>query len=168
MKRDSVKSLGTILLILITASSASAETSVLLAEGIEAHPGIDAAYERMNEAYQNLDVDSAGSLYTIDASYLAPGQPVIEGRDAIRDVFDQYFKWVDETHSSISITFDILSRRFEGSAIIDIGIFTVERTTRVGTSSSRGKFVVVAVEGDDGLWRFVIDTYSDLPEEATD
>jgi uncharacterized protein (TIGR02246 family) len=147
----------------LAAAGAHAETPVVSrAAGVEAHSGIDGVYEQFAAAYDRLDPEAVAALYTEEALYLAPGSDVRRGRAAIRDVFAGFFDWVRGRPGGVAIRFEILARRVSGDLAYDVGYYRLRSRGPEGESEDRGKFVVVALRGADGAWRFAVDGYSGL------
>lgn len=63
----------------------------------------------------------------------------------------------------MEIRFRIVQRRVSSDMAYDVGIFTLTQYDTAGKASTgQGKFVVVAVKGKSGEWKFQVDGYSDL------
>lgn len=153
------------MLVAVCAGLAQSAGHLKLESGVTEHKGLDAVYSRFAEGYRKLDADLVASLYTRDASYLTPGRNITTGRKSIKKSFSSFFSNVRQRGERVSIAFRIVQRDVDARLAFDVGIYTVSYTAgdRV-IRRSRGKFVVVAVKGADGLWRFRVDGYSDVPE----
>lgn len=133
--------------------------------------GVEAVYERMSLAYELRDADAVADLYAEDAHYILPDEErrVVTGRDAIRDIFADFFQAVALQQSELTIDFRFVRRSQEGDVAYDVGYYRV-RVLREGEemSASTGKFSTVLRRMDDGRWRFVVDAYSPAPHKAYD
>jgi uncharacterized protein (TIGR02246 family) len=140
--------------------------SLKLEKGVAPHTAIDTIYAEFSRAYATLDADLVTNLYAEDAAYLAPGNDIQTGRSEIRKGFASFFDWVKREGRTMTISFRIVQRRIEKNIGYDVGVYTIVQQKdgkEVGTGS--GKFVVVAVKGKGGQWRFQVDGYSDLKPE---
>lgn len=155
-----------ILLLFSALGAFSQNKDLTLDKGVAKHSGIDKIYGKFSQAYRDLDATAVSDLYTNEALYLVPGADVKRGRDAILKDFSGFFDQTRSESRKLSISFQILERKVSGSLAYDAGIYTLSNTNSAGsTSSSRGKFVVIAVKCKDGVWRFQLDTYNDMPSK---
>jgi uncharacterized protein (TIGR02246 family) len=122
---------------------------------------VDSTFERVaNDGV----LDSVTALYAEDASLLPPNEPVVTGREAIRQHWGRVM-------DSYSLRFDVVSDELEGRGDLAYlrGHFTLTASPKAkgaAAMSDRGKFVKVFRRHADGSWRFVIDIYnSDLPSK---
>lgn len=133
--------------------------------------GVDAVYERMSLSYELRDADAVADLYAENALYILPDadRDVVEGRDAIRDIFADFFEAVALQQQELSIAFRFLRQDHHGDVAYDVGYYRVS-VSRKGKemSASTGKFSTVLRRMDDDRWRFVVDAYSPAPREAYD
>lgn len=137
-----------------------------LEDGVTKHAGIDGIYSKFAQGYRDLDPKAVANLYTEAALYLPPGSDIKRGRNAILQDFSGFFNSTRSEGRKLSITFQILERKVSGDLAYDVGIYTLTNTNASGTASSgKGKFVVVAIKGKDGVWRFQLDTYNDMPSK---
>lgn len=169
-RRSPLVTLATLLL--VAAAAAGAETApaaaeappaLVLAEGVVPHAGVDAIYHRFAAGYDRLDAAAVADLYTPDALYLAPGNEVMRGRAAIGDSFAGFFGAVRAQGGRLAIRFEVLDRVVAPGMVGDVGHFLLSRPGG-GGGGMRGKFSVVARQGDDGAWRFHVDSYSGVDE----
>jgi uncharacterized protein (TIGR02246 family) len=147
------------------AGPAASPPAVVHAEGVAPHAGVDAVYERFAAAYDALDGAAVADLYTADALYLVPGNEVMRGRDAIRGNLAGFLDAVRREGGRLAIRFEILDRVVAPGLVSDVGHFRLARSGG-GGSEMRGKFAVVARQEGDGAWRFHVDSYSGVAEEA--
>jgi uncharacterized protein (TIGR02246 family) len=147
------------------AGPAASPPAVVHGEGVAPHAGVDAVYERFAAAYDALDATAVADLYTADALYLVPGNEVMRGRDALGGNFAGFFDAVRSQGGRLAIRFEILDRVVAPGLVSDVGHFRLASSGGVG-SEMRGKFAVVARQEGDGAWRFHVDSYSGVEEEA--
>lgn len=153
-------------LLLFASFAVRAQDSVLtLDNGVKAHKEIDEIYRQFGIAYKTLNVDLVANLYAENANYLAPGNPIIEGRDKIRENFARFFNSVGKMKQTMEISFRILQRETDKNLGYDIGIYTL-KIFKDGKeiSSGQGKFVVITKRVGKN-WVFQYDGYSNLPAE---
>jgi len=151
--------------LLFSVSGVFSQTKDLtLDTGVVKHAGIDSIYAKFSQGYRDLDPDAVADLYTANALYLTPGSDIKRGREAILKDFAGFFDSTRSEGKKLAISFQILERKISGDLAYDAGIYTLVNTGKNGeTSSGRGKFVVIAVKGKGGTWRFQLDTYNDFP-----
>ncbi|MCO6512496.1 MAG: SgcJ/EcaC family oxidoreductase [Aridibacter famidurans] len=151
---------------LVFAPGAYSQERLTLDPGVEAHKRIDGIYAKFSKAYDDLDPSAVANLYTEDAAYLSPGSEITVGRDTILANFTRSFESVKSRKLKWQISFRIVQRQVAGDLGYDVGIYTLTATQADGASrTDRGKFVVVTTKGKDGVWRFQVDGYSDLPAQ---
>ena len=153
-------------LLLFASFAVRAQDSVLtLDNGVKAHKEIDEIYRQFGTAYKTLNVDLVANLYAENANYLAPGNPIIEGRDKIRENFAGFFNSVGKMKQTMEISFRILQRETDKNLGYDVGIYTL-KIFKDGKeiSSGQGKFVVITKRVGKN-WIFQFDSYSNLPAE---
>lgn len=155
-----------ILLVISFAVLPGAAQDLTLDKGVAAHKGIDAVYARFSEAYRTLDAELVTGLYSENAAYLPPDSRVLIGRDEIRPTFGSFFGWIRDQGRTMTISFRIIQRSVEKRIGYDVGIYAI-RQYKDGTEVGKGegKFIVVAVRGRDGQWRFQVDGYNGLKPE---
>jgi uncharacterized protein (TIGR02246 family) len=138
---------------------------LLLESGVGAHREIDAVYASFTRAYRQLNVDLVTDLYTADANYLAPGNPMSDGREKIREGFARFFEYVKKNGQTMEVKFRILSREVDQKLGYDLGVYTIN-TFKDGKQigQGQGKFFVVTKKIGD-RWFFRFDGYSDLKPE---
>ncbi|HVF70613.1 MAG TPA: SgcJ/EcaC family oxidoreductase [Chthoniobacterales bacterium] len=144
---------------------AAAGGHLVLDNGVKAHAGLDQIYGRFSEGYKKLDPAAVADLYTENAAYLVPAQNLEIGRQKILDGFTKFFNSVKQRNGRLEISFRIAQRQVEQNLAYDVGIYTLTSfDDKGGSRSSQGKFIVVAQPGKDGVWRFQVDGYNDLPK----
>ncbi|NNE66049.1 MAG: DUF4440 domain-containing protein [Pyrinomonadaceae bacterium] len=138
-----------------------------LAEGVKAHVGVDRIYADFSKSYRTLDPKLLASLYTEDGSYLTPNRNIISGRSEILNSFKGFFERIKDRNRTMTIAFQIVSRKVNKRMGYDVGTFLIEYSEKgkvVGKGT--GKFVVVTERGKDGKWRFAVDGYSPLQPDG--
>jgi uncharacterized protein (TIGR02246 family) len=136
-----------------------------LDEGVAAHKGLDEIYGRFSEGYKKLDPAAVANLYTETAAYLSPGDEIDIGRGKILATFTKMFDSTRQRNGRLEISFRIAQRQAVQDMAYDVGIYTLTSFRENGeTRVSRGKFFVVAKPDKDGVWRFQVDGFNDLPK----
>ena len=106
------------------------------------------------------DASAVSSLYDERAFHLAPGGPILRGRE---EITAQFSRILGPTPSSTSagpgIAFDIIDRAITPDWAY-IGRY------RMGSGPPVGKFIVVWRRGSDGCWRILADQYTMLGARA--
>lgn len=141
------------------------EADLILDKGVKRHPGIDRIYADFSTAYRKFDLALVSGLYTSDANYSAPGNPMTDGRDAIEKNFSGFFDYVKTSGNTMEIKFRITSRDVDGRIGYESGVYTIN-TFKDGkqVQTSRGRFFVVTKKLA-GKWYFRFDGYSALKPE---
>jgi uncharacterized protein (TIGR02246 family) len=140
------------ILLLATAACASAQAK----KGTDREQ-IAAIETRIQAAFAAGDGDAVAAEYTEDAVLMPPYRPSLIGRAAIAELYRAVFKDYKcalETHvEEIEVAGDWAWLR---------GTMTSSVTPKAGgeTHVSKGKYLVVARKGADGVWRFARDMYS--------
>ena len=143
----------------------TAQSALVLDEGVAAHKGLDDIYGRFSEGYKKLDPAAVANLYTETAAYLAPGDEIDIGRGKILATFTKMFDSTKQRNGRMEISFRIAQRQAEQNMAYDVGIYTLTSFRENGeTRVSKGKFFVVAKPDKDSVWRFQVDGYNDLPK----
>ena len=154
-------------ILLFTSNISAQNAELVLEKGVKSHSGIDKIYKTFSESYRNLKPEMVANLYAENATYLAPDNDVVTGRNAILQNFAEFFDSVKNDGRNMTISFQILQRKIGKKIGYDVGIYTItsyKDGKKLG--ESRGKFVVVAVREKDGDWRFQVDGYSGLKPPA--
>lgn len=147
-------------------STATAEGALVLEKGVTPHKGLDDVYRRFSEGYKKLDAASVANLYSETAAYLAPGKELEIGRQKISETFTSFFDSIRRRNGRLEISFRIAQRQVDRSLGYDVGIYTLTSFNDKGESRpSQGKFVVVARLDQEGVWRFQVDGFNDLPKQ---
>jgi uncharacterized protein (TIGR02246 family) len=148
-------------------STGTRESSLVLEQSVAPHKGLDEIYRRFSEGYKKLDAASVANLYSETAAYLAPKNNIEIGRQKVLGIFTGFFDSVKRKNERIEISFRIVQRQVDKNLAYDVGIYTLTSFNEKGESrASNGKFVVVARREKDGVWRFQVDGYNDLPKQT--
>jgi uncharacterized protein (TIGR02246 family) len=141
------------------------QSALVLDQGVAPHNGLDEIYARFSEGYKKLDPAAVANLYTETAAYLVPGQEMEIGRPKVLEGFTKFFDSVKQRNGRLEISFRVMQRQVEQTLAYDVGIFTLTASDEKGEPRvSKGKFVVVAKPEKDGVWRFQVDGYNNLPK----
>jgi uncharacterized protein (TIGR02246 family) len=96
------------------------------------------------------------SFYAPDAKLLAPGMPMIEGRDAILAFWQGVF-----ARGLQSAQFKRIQAETEGELACEVGRYTVTIENEPGHPvTSPGKYMVMCRRQADGHWRVIADIYN--------
>lgn len=152
----------------VVAAENAPEQALVLSEGVAAHEGLDDIYRRFSEGYKKLDPAAVANLYTETAAYLQPGGEIDIGRTKVLETFTKFFDSTKQKNGRLEISFRIVQRQAVQDMAYDVGIYTLTSFRENGeTRVSKGKFFVVAKPEKDGVWRFQVDGYNDLPKPPT-
>ena len=122
---------------------------------------IRAADQRWLEAFAAGDLEGSLGFCAEDCAVLPPNAPLVQGREAIRELFSGWFK----PELKISWT----PQQVEAASSSDLGFSrgTYQMSFRDFEDevvSDRGKYVIVWKKQTDGSWKVVLDiSNSDLP-----
>ena len=142
-----------------------AVSSPVLDEGVVAHKGLDEIYRGFSDGYKKLDPALVANLYTETAAYLQPGKEMEIGRPKVLASFTEFFDSVKQRNGRLEISFQIVQRQAEPTLAYDVGIYTLTSFRENGeTRVSKGKFFVVGKPDKNGVWRFQVDGFNDLPK----
>jgi ketosteroid isomerase-like protein len=124
----------------------------------EAVRAFDEAYAAFAEAYRQGDPVAVTALYSVDAFYLAPGDEIMRGEVA------RHFEWLSSFDAGMGpvVEFEIVDREVAGRLAYDIGYYTIRRSDAPAGSGSRGKFIVIWKQREDGAWRIHADGFSEV------
>lgn len=165
-----VRGIGSfVFVICLGASAPAAETTppsaLTFDAGVAPHKGLDEIYARFSEGYKKLDPAAVANLYTETAAYLVPNTEIEIGREKILASFTKFFDSVKQRNGRLEISFQIVQREAVQNMAYDVGIYTLTSFREGGeTRVSKGKFFVVGKPDKDGVWRFQVDGFNDLPK----
>jgi uncharacterized protein (TIGR02246 family) len=115
-----------------------------------------AAFEK---AFNAGKVEELAALYTKDALVLAPGSPMIEGREGIakmwQGILDSGFTDLDLQAREIVVV---------GGTAYETGTFEGTVVTDDGETKAAGKYIVVWKK-QDGRWKLHRDIWNETPTE---
>ena len=114
------------------------------------------------QAAGTRDVERIVSYWTDDAVILAPGEPPVEGKPAIRQ-----FVGASLQVPGFAITWTPMKAEVSG----DLGYTTGTNAVTVpkpegGTTTIAGRYVTVWRKSADGKWRCVVDSWNSAPAAA--
>ena len=112
------------------------------------------------QAFNGAQVPQIVSLYTDNSVFMPPNQPVIRGREALKNFYDEMVK--DATDLRLNVT------EVGGAGAIAYQRGTYEMTLKgKGSDHDRGKFLFV-MRNMAGTWRYEYAMWnSDLPPHST-
>jgi ketosteroid isomerase-like protein len=146
-------------------------------QGSETDPAADAAAigdairakdRAFADALVAKDVETMVSQYAPDAILLPPGNPKVEGAQAIRDIFTTWFAQ-EGGPSAATLTSDAITVSSAGDYAHSVGSFTMSGTAPDGSEyTDQGKYVAVW-KSIDGDWKMTADIWnSDAPPPGMD
>jgi ketosteroid isomerase-like protein len=116
---------------------------------VTAQAAVDSIWTKFAEAADRHDADAFGALLTEDASVVYSGQPTTQGRAGAQNLLLSLHTGADVT------SLRIVPEDFKMSDFLatQTGIFE-DRYTKDGKEMARtGRFTLVAVRGEDRIWR---------------
>jgi uncharacterized protein (TIGR02246 family) len=107
------------------------------------------------EAYKRGDATGCAAIYSEDAFQLAPNQPMLRGKQAIKEFFQGVIDQVGGTLSTQIVEFGV-----EGDLAYQMGTVTFTGTK----TPDQGKFVHIFRRQQDGSWKMHVAIFnSDKP-----
>jgi uncharacterized protein (TIGR02246 family) len=108
------------------------------------------------DAHHAADFDRLAALYAEDALVMAPGREPLKGREAIRNLFAEDFKYVPKR----SITLKSLQVDASGILLTDSGEYTFDGVNTEGkTVHIVGNYITV-FKKTDGKWHTAIEIWN--------
>ena len=143
--------------------AAVASLSACSAMEMEAEPdaaaGIAASSAVFEAAFNAGDAGGVAALYTADAVILPPGAARVDGRDAVKALWQSY---VDANLSEFDLTTVTLD--VQGDTATEMGRFSLAAPDGKGGSVTvGGSYIVLWKLGADGVWRLHWDIWNDDP-----
>jgi uncharacterized protein (TIGR02246 family) len=152
-------------LLLAALVSSCAPTQPLFDPAAEAKLLLARDQEWAATAMEGRDVEKTISYWSDDAAIIPPGQPIVEGKAAIRTFVTESFKvpgfrvhWVSKD-VKFSPDGKLAYMRADNEMTLPNG----DGTTR----TLAGRAVTIWRRDADGQWRCVIDTWNDPPPPST-
>ena len=148
--------------------------SAILVVGMACRPGVDRANEAqtllqtdrawaaMSEAGQNID--SIVSFWTDDARVVEPGQPVVQGKAAIKKMVSGMLA-TSGVHVTWSPDSAVVSTGGDLGYTFGTTAFTVPGP-KGNAVTEKGRYITVWRKEPDGRWRCVMDYGSPAPTEG--
>lgn len=107
------------------------------------------------KAYNQSDSVGCTAIYAEDAMMLPPNQPMVRGKQAIKEVNQRILDQVGGTHSTRIIDFGV-----EGDLAYQVGTYAMTDTK----TPDQGKFVNIFRQQRDGSWKLQVAIFnSDQP-----
>jgi ketosteroid isomerase-like protein len=136
--------------------------SVDLASGAQALLQTDRAWAAMSEAGQNID--SIVSFWTDDARVVEPGQPVVQGKAAIKKMVSGMLA-TPGVHVTWSPDSAVVSTGGDLGYTFGTNAVTVP-DPKGNAVTEKGRYITVWRKEPDGRWRCVMDYGSPAPTEG--
>jgi len=122
----------------------------------ELKAAIQAEQNRYAELVAGADVDALLGMYNDDAALIPPDTDRIEGKEALRAAFEQ---WFEMGSWSVSYTTERVIQA--GEMVIDIGNYTsILRTTARTEMKESGKSLYLWKKDPDGNWKISIEIWN--------
>ena len=129
---------------------------------------IEAAYERLSEAYATMDVQMAVDQYTDDAYHLiGTAQRILQGKEELALAFSM-LENMKKKGAQLAIEYRIVDRTIQGDLAYDVGYYKLTNTFDGETRDAVSKFLTVLKKQADGSWRFQVDHHSSAMRPAFD
>ena len=104
-------------------------------------------HRAVQDAFNAKDVDALASLYVADAALMQPDGSVVQGLDAIREVWAAFVA----LDGRMAMVTKYAVEHGDVAMLSNAWTFTSDAMTLQSISAE------VAVRGDDGRWRYLID-----------
>ena len=117
---------------------------------------------RFQDGFIHSEAVVIASVYADDAILLPSESPMVRGKQAIQD------HWQDAIKAGVrSVKLQTLELDEKGDTAIEIGASTVTAMGERGPVTSTGKYLVVWKRQPDGTWKYAVDIFnSDAPRTA--
>ena len=128
------------------------------ASGSAVRAALEAVNAKFTAAVKAGDAATAASVYTTDATVLAPGSPALKGREAIAGMFGG---WLSEmTVSEFTLTIEDVA--VAGDYAIDTGTYSMTMKAKAGGDPmpDKGKYLAVWKRQSDGSWKLLRDAWN--------
>jgi uncharacterized protein (TIGR02246 family) len=149
----------TIVVAMFIASGLSACSKTPAAFSDADRTSIQAAVDSFTNAIKSGDYAAAASWYTVDAVFMPPNAPVVEGRPAIQKNFESFGKVSAFSQSVVEV--DGVGDLAYARVNFDLTLTPPNMTTPM---TDKGKVLIVMRKEADGKWRTSRGIFnSDLP-----
>lgn len=109
----------------------------------------DAAY---NEAFNRGDAAGCAAFFAEDIVLMAPGQPMVRGRQAFEEIYKSRMGNASGgTHSNALVDYGV-----EGDLAYQVGTYAISGAT----PPEQGKFVNVLRREADGTWKVAVSIFN--------
>jgi uncharacterized protein (TIGR02246 family) len=128
------------------------------ASGSAVRAALEAANAKFTAAVKAGDVATAANVYTADAAVLAPGSPVLKGREAIAGMFGGWLSEMVVTEFTLTIEDLVVA----GDYAIDTGTYAMTMKPKAGGDAfpDKGKYLAVWKRQSDGSWKLFKDAWN--------
>ncbi len=111
--------------------------------------------EAYNQAFNRGDAAGCAAFFTEDVMLLAPGEPMLRGREAFIEAYQSRMK----QNTGGSHTNELIEFGVDGDTAYQVGLFAISDSN----PPEKGKFVNVLKRQTDGTWKVCISIFnSDL------
>jgi uncharacterized protein (TIGR02246 family) len=140
-------------------SAAAASTSG--ADEAAVRQTVESATATFTDALQRGDTAMLGTLYADDAILMAPGAPLAQGKEAVKQTFAGMLSTMAVSNVKLTPGQVMVS----GDIAVEDGTYEMTMTPKGGKAiNDKGKYLVVYKRQADGTWKVFRDVFNtDLP-----
>jgi uncharacterized protein (TIGR02246 family) len=131
---------------------------------------IKEVYAKEVAAYNARDAAAMAALHSDDALFMAPGEPKIVGREAIKSMRQKQFDWITKEITAGTLAEEAEEVGVAGDWAFARGTFRFVGTSKVGGKpvDDVGKWIDILERQPDGSWKMHRDCWnSDKPPSTT-
>ncbi|HEY7302784.1 MAG TPA: DUF4440 domain-containing protein [Bryobacteraceae bacterium] len=108
------------------------------------------------EVFGRRNFNALDNIYTMNASILPPGAPMISGRPAIKEFWSNLIRSAN-AKSAVLVSIDVIQT---GDGVVEIGRATLTVQPDSGAAAEMEAKYVVYWREEDGLWKWHIDIWN--------
>ncbi|MFB3779590.1 MAG: SgcJ/EcaC family oxidoreductase [Bryobacteraceae bacterium] len=110
---------------------------------------IGALRDKVSAAYNSGDANALAAAYTDDVIVMNANQPAVEGKQAVRAMFETLFK-----ENAVKLVITPLETQVAGDWAYDRGNYALTITPKSGKRiEESGKYLVICKRQPDGSWK---------------
>ncbi|WP_254693688.1 DUF4440 domain-containing protein [Shewanella sp. MEBiC00475] len=125
---------------------------------------LNANFEKLTHAFEQLDLTAMEDIYTEDAVYISETQDrgIIIGKENILNLYSRFFNKIKRKNAKLEVDFRILVRSIEPNSATDIGYYLVRfhpgKESGEPVSEFAGKFVTIFTKDNKQQWKISVDS----------
>lgn len=142
----------------------SAQEKADLAHAVPAdlRAAVDAGNAKFLQAMKNGDTALMVSLFATNGMQMAPGEPIVHGRAALRDLYTGFFKRVHAIDGSITTK----ELGVSGTLAYELGDYVFRFQTKDKAQVvSTGHYMEIWEHQPDGTWKILVDAGQPDPKK---